>query len=443
MFDQERHDALQRGSLIVFTRYPRPGKSKTRLIEALGPEKAARLQFHILRRVLRAAEGVRGRDKIRICFEGGTVAGLRSLLGSGWVFRRQAEGDLGRKMLLALRSAQEKDSGPLVLIGSDCPDMSSDILNEAFAVLEDRDIVLGPAVDGGFYLLGISGRIGARRIEHILSGIAWGTASVLEQTLQRAGETGLTCGFTGELNDLDVPGDLPDDLSRLFDSECSKISVIVPALNEEKHLGSSLAGINRGDNVQVVVADGGSTDQTLRIAADLGAETVKSSGGRARQMNEGTKRAKGEILLFVHADTEMPFLYDWYIRRAVHEEGYAGGAFSFSLDRPFPGSDWLAFMVNMRSRLLRMPYGDQALFVDKRLFRSIGGYPQTPLLEDVKLITNIKKTGRIVILPAAVRTSSRRWREKGLIRTTFINQLVMFGFCLGISTDTLASLYKK
>ncbi|MGM0664377.1 MAG: TIGR04283 family arsenosugar biosynthesis glycosyltransferase [Thermodesulfobacteriota bacterium] len=443
MTEKERHKASHKGALIVFTRYPEPGKSKTRLIGAIGSEKAARLQFHMLRKALKAAEKVFGRDEIIICLEGGTMSGLQALIGSGWLFSRQAEGDLGQKMLLALCSAGKNNPGPVVLIGSDCPDISPDILRQAFAILKDRDMVLGPAADGGFYMLGINGSIERRLLEYVMTGIDWGTPLVLKQALQRIQEAGLSCGFTAELHDVDRPEDLPDDLSPLFAPDCSRISVIVPALNEEECIASTLDSINRGDNIQVILADGGSRDRTLQIAEDLGAEIVNSGRGRSCQMNEGAGRAEGEILLFVHADTRMPFLYDWYVRGAIVEGRYVGGGFRFSLDQSFPGSAGITLLVNLRSRLLGMPYGDQALFIDGKLFRSMGGYDKTPILEDVKLVTQMNKKGRIVTLPAAVKTSSRRWREKGLFKTTFINQLIMCGYYLGISVDSLASLYKK
>ncbi len=443
MTEKERHKSQHKGTLIVFTRYPEPGKSKTRLIGAIGSEKAARLQFHMLRKALQSAENLFGRDKVIISCEGGTICGLQALIGSGWVFSPQEKGGLGQKMHLAICSARKKNPGPVVLIGSDCPGISPDILRQAFAILKDRDMVLGPAADGGYYLLGINSSMGSRLLEYVMDGINWGTPFVLKQTLQRIQEAGLSYGFTAELNDVDLPEDLPGDLRPFLDSECSRISVIVPALNEEKCIASTLGSINKGDNVQVILADGGSKDLTLQIAACLGAEIVCSGGGRARQMNEGAGRADGEILLFVHADTGVPFLYDWYVRSAVMEGKHVGGGFSFSLDLPFPGSAGITLLVNLRSRLLGMPYGDQALFINEKLFRSIGGYEQAPILEDVKLVTQMKKMGRIVTLPAAVKTSSRRWREKGLMKTTFINQLIMCGYYLGISADTLASLYRK
>lgn len=443
MTEKERHKVSHKGALIVFTRFPEPGKSKTRLIGSIGSEKAARLQFHMLRKALQAAEAIFGRDEIIVCFEGGTMSGLQALIGSGWRFSKQAKGDLGQKMLLAICSAGEKNPGPVVLMGSDCPDISPGILRQAFAILKDRDMVLGPAADGGFYLLGIKGSIERRLLEYVMTGIEWGTPLVLKQTLQRIQEAGLSWGFTAELNDVDVPEDLPENISLLYDADCSRISVIVPALNEEECIASTLDSIKRGDNIQVILADGGSRDRTLQIAEDLGAEIVNSGRGRSCQMNEGAARAEGEILLFVHADTRMPFLYDWYVRSAIVEGRHVGGGFGFSLDQPFPGSAGIALLVNLRSRLLGMPYGDQALFIDGKLFRSMGGYDRAPILEDVRLVTQMKKMGRIVTLPAAVKTSSRRWRKKGLIKTTFINQLIMCGYYLGISPDTLAYLYRK
>lgn len=232
-----------------------------------------------------------------------------------------------------------------------------------------------------------------------------------------------------------MPGDLESNDHLL-------ISLILPTLDEEEVLEATLKSLSFGNNLEFIVVDGGSRDKTPAIAEAFGAKLVRSKPGRGRQMNLGAARAKGQILVFVHADTRLPFLYDWALRRVI-ANGAAGGAFEFALDNPFPGSTMVTRMVGLRSRYLKTPYGDQALFVRSDVFARIGGYPEIPILEDVHFWRALKKTGRVRIIGLSAVTSGRRWRELGVLKTTLINQLIMGGDRLGISPWKLVKLYRR
>lgn len=428
--------------MILFSRFPEPGRTKTRLIPTLGPEGAARLQYRLLTRLLREATRVLPGKQVEILFQGGTEKGMKSLFGNQWSFVRQPAGGLGQKMLGALTTALQKGAQGVLLCGSDCPDLTSDIMDQGFELLVGNDLVLGPALDGGYYLVGARQGVPLDRLKPVFEGIDWGTDRVLAQTREKVAAQGLDLGLTPRLQDIDHPGDL-DCLPRDLESgDEPLISLILPTLNEEEVLGKTLQSVRSGMNVEIIVADGGSADRTTQVAARFGATVLASGPGRGRQMNQGAVRARGEILVFVHADTRLPFLYDCVVRRTL-SAGAVGGGFEFALDKSFPGSTLVTRMVGLRSRYLQAPYGDQAFFVRSDVFAGLGGYPEIPILEDVHFWRALKKRGqvRLIALPAV--TSGRRWQKLGVVKTTLINQLIMSGDFLGISPKTLSKLYRR
>lgn len=201
----EQESGLTRMRLILFTRYPEPGKTKTRLIPALGPERAARLHKHLTERTLTVArqlEQSRG-VSIEIRWEGGSEDLFKRWLGGGLSFEHQGEGDLGARMARAVREAFDAGMRGVIVIGSDCPGLTVDVLEQAADSLRATDVVLGPAADGGYYLFGLS-----RELPSLFEEIPWGTAEVLLKTIRRASERGLRPVFLRSLGDIDRPEDL-------------------------------------------------------------------------------------------------------------------------------------------------------------------------------------------------------------------------------------------
>jgi uncharacterized protein len=192
--------------LIVFTRYPIPGKTKTRLIPALGAAGAANLHCqmteHTLAQVRQLqADGV----AIEVHYAGAEFdRDLADWLGADLVYRSQGDGDLGDRMALAIKTAVDAGYERVIIIGTDCPGLSADILQLAFQQLRDRDVVLGPAIDGGYYLIGMQ-----RFIPELFVGIDWGTSAVRQQTIEIATKLGLSMGDLPLLADIDRPEDLP------------------------------------------------------------------------------------------------------------------------------------------------------------------------------------------------------------------------------------------
>jgi rSAM/selenodomain-associated transferase 2 len=228
-----------------------------------------------------------------------------------------------------------------------------------------------------------------------------------------------------------------------FHPERTSISIIIPTLDEADFIAATLASIPREPELEVIVVDGGSRDETPAIARSLGAQVFHSDPGRARQMNLGAAKARGEVLLFLHADTCLPEGFAGRIHQSLRNPRVAAGAFCLRLEPPLKGSAWIERMANWRAEKFHLPYGDQALFVSAAKFKELGGYKEIPLLEDVELVRRLRRVGRLAMIPVPVAASSRRWRKLGVWKTTWINQLILIGYFLGIPPGKLASWYYR
>jgi len=427
--------------LILLTRWPQPGQAKTRLIPALGPAGAAELQRRLTERTLATGLELIRRLPARLELRGAGAdpAAFRRWLGLAPLIRAQDPGDLGRRMDLALGAALAEGEQRVVLIGSDCPGLTPAILEQAFAALAGHDLVLGPALDGGYYLVGLS-----RPAPAIFRDIAWGGERVLRQTLRKAEALDLKTALLPPLADLDRPEDLPllDSAPPLTRRPTAPevISVVIPALNEAAHLPAAIASA-AGPGVEVIVVDGGSRDESLALAREAGVLALAGFRGRARQQNLGAALARGGVLLFLHADSRLPAGWAAEVRRVLADPGLALGCFRFALDQPLPGARLVERMVHLRTRLLGLPYGDQALFLPRALFTALGGFAEMPIMEDYDLVRRAGRLGRVVQARLAAPTSGRRWRALGVLRTTIVNQAMLLGHALGLAPERLARLY--
>jgi rSAM/selenodomain-associated transferase 2 len=223
----------------------------------------------------------------------------------------------------------------------------------------------------------------------------------------------------------------------------TKISIIIPVLNEASSITGVIQQALTGKNIEIIVSDGGSQDQTLEVVNSLGVTTIQSLPGRAQQMNQGAKKATGEILLFLHADTYLPDGFDHEIRQILAQPQTLAGAFQLKIATHLRGIRWVEKMVNWRSHMLQFPYGDQAIFLKSSTFWQMGGFPLLPIMEDFELIRKLRRRGKITITSRAVLTSGRRWQHLGILKTTLLNQLIIIGYCLGISPQRLAQCYRR
>lgn len=430
--------------LIVFARFPEAGQTKTRLIPALGAERAARLQEALTRRTLEVARELR---RLRSChlevrFSGGDMAQMSRLFGTEWQLAPQQGADLGERLEQAIDAAVRDGAKRVLVIGTDCPEIESTTLADALDALAHADVVLGPALDGGYYLIGLNGN----RPE-LLRGIDWGTDQVLRQTLERARQTRCTVHQLRPLSDVDYPEDLlvcrrlPAEFSEILPtSTAGRVSIIIPTLNEERTIEQTLLPVVGRNEIEVIVADGGSVDETVSIARRMAALVVPVRPGRGRQMNAGSALASGETLLFLHADTRLPENFQAAIRSKLNHK-VAAGAFRLRIDDSRGVLRWIEWGANLRSQFLQRPYGDQGLFVRAELFHQIGGFPNWPLLEDYEFCRRLRGHGRIVLANEPATTSARRWNRVGIVRTTMINQITIAAFHFGVSPQRLARWY--
>ncbi|MCH7885528.1 MAG: TIGR04283 family arsenosugar biosynthesis glycosyltransferase [Planctomycetes bacterium] len=217
-----------------------------------------------------------------------------------------------------------------------------------------------------------------------------------------------------------------------------RLSVIIPTFNEERTIGHTLDRVRGGSAWEVIVVDGRSTDRTREIARAYGATVVESPPGRGRQLAVGASIATGDTLLFLHADTSLPSGFDDYVFGALDQPGVCAGAFRLLIDGEGRSFRLIEKMVNFRSRARQMPYGDQAIFVRARVLHEAGGFPDLPIMEDYVLIRRLQRIGRVVIAPATVVTSARRWIDHGVWRTTLRNQVCIAAYRLGVSPARIA-----
>jgi rSAM/selenodomain-associated transferase 2 len=229
-----------------------------------------------------------------------------------------------------------------------------------------------------------------------------------------------------------------------------RVSVILPALNEEASLPAAIRSAREAGADEMIVVDGGSTDGTVEAARLLADIVIGRPAGRAAQMNAGVRSSSGDILVFLHADTLLPPGSLDAVRAAVGEGGISGGAFSVRL-AVSPSSSLYrkailrltGRMIGVRSRIFRTYTGDQAIFIRRDAFDSIGGFPEIPLMEDVEFSRRIAARGKTVLLPVRISTSGRRWETFGPVRTILLMWGLRLAYSLGMPPARCAELYRR
>lgn len=238
---------------------------------------------------------------------------------------------------------------------------------------------------------------------------------------------------------------------------CVKIAVVIPALEESEQIAGAIetaqaAGISGGEpgpegagrvEIDVLVVDGRSLDQTASVARRAGARVLVCEGGRARQLERGWRAVHADVVLFLHADTRLSPDWARCVAEAMRDPAVAGGAFRLRFDSPGWALRLVEWSVQIRVALLALPYGDQAIFVRRSVLEAIGGLPPVPMMEDLDLVRAMKRHGRVRTLPQVATTSARRYLDHGIGRTVFRHLLALLAWRAGFNRARVAAWYSQ
>ncbi len=224
-----------------------------------------------------------------------------------------------------------------------------------------------------------------------------------------------------------------------------RLSIIIPVLNEARSLQAHLPLLQsaRAAGHELILVDGGSTDDGPALAAPLVDKLVRSPAGRAAQMNAGAAQASGDVLLFLHVDTRLPEGAITLLQQAFVQPAVQWGRFDVQLSGTQPAFRVIETMINLRSRVSGVATGDQALFLRAGLFHAIGGFPAIPLMEDVAITKTLRRLSRPLCLRERVTTSSRRWEQHGIVRTVLLMWWLRLLYVCGVSPARLRDMYSK
>lgn len=454
----------ERRAVILFTRIPYPGHTKTRLMPYYTPVQCAELHSCFLRDIHRNLQGIDA-DLFIYYAEPGDPDNLVQIFGrqmdkssGGWkygrgrvVYRRQSGEDLGERMYAAMEEVFREGYDHCVLTGTDLPDLTKGIFDDAFTRLKTHDAVLGPTRDGGYYL------IGSNAPQHIFfEDQVYGGSTVFENTAAAILDHGLSLSLAEVLSDVDTRKDLIHRLDRRrknpeapfshtdrFILQHVKISVIVPVCNEENMIRNIQKELQRTfASCEVIFVDGKSTDGTLsRIDPEM--MILNSEKGRARQMNLGAEEASGDILFFLHCDSKLPAHPQREIRHVYAE--HLAGCFRIG----FPTRRFLmltnSILSNRRARNEGIMFGDQGIFIDRRLFFKMGEFPDIPLMEDYQFSLNLKRHGiSNGVAHEKIISSDRRYPRstKGTLRLMKKMYDMRQMYLHGADPGKLAKMYK-
>lgn len=439
--------------LIIFTRYPLPGTTKTRLIPALGPERAADCQRQMTEHTVAIARSLQTVRPVHIDirFTGGTQIQMQQWLGADLALVPQGEGDLGARLSRSFQTAFDNGATRVIAIGIDCPQLDRRRLVQAFESLHQQTGVIGPATDGGYYLIGLS-----QWVPELFNQIAWGTETVLAETQAIAAARQIALAYLDPLNDVDYPEDLTLWQQVKANPAATAISVIIPLLNEAQTIDATLDHLLLAPqeptlpnppalppSIEVIAVDGGSQDNTVEKVRDRGIPVIQTQPNRAYQMNIGAQAATGDCLLFLHGDSWLPPDFGPQVQQCLSQPDVIAGAFDLKIRDPYFSLRWVEWGIYWRSRWFQMPYGDQGIFLKAETFHRLGGFPNLPIMEDFEFVRQLKQQGRIAMVPNPVHTSARRWQALGVVRTTLINQVMIAAYALGVSPSTLAHWYRQ
>ncbi|MBI5362441.1 MAG: TIGR04283 family arsenosugar biosynthesis glycosyltransferase [Planctomycetes bacterium] len=452
--------------ICILAKAPVRGEVKTRLARDIGTEGATMLAAAFLRDTVALA---RSRAWARVLVAHSGDVEKIGFLPPAVETCIQGSGDLGERMERVFHGELQR-TPRVIIIGTDCPALSGEMLDAAEAALDTHDAVIGPTSDGGFYLLGL------RRCPHgLLRGLPWSTSDTRGRLVARLASSRFQVADTGlsfDVDDLDglqnarehlavsanlapesqrviaelTPGVPLDNRSaRDFGQSGLRVSVVIPVLDEAARIAKRLEELRHHPVHEVIVVDGGSTDATRSIVRQFpDVRLILAAPGRARQMNEGARAAGGDVVLFLHADVALPAHAMPLVRQTLADPQAVAGAFrTWTVaddDAQAPWWRFLLHLADLRSRYSSHPYGDQAIFVRRTSFWRVGGFPDQPLMEDLELSCRLHSEGKLRILPVRVLVSGRRFLYRPIYYALMINLFPLL-YHMGVSPTRLARWY--
>jgi rSAM/selenodomain-associated transferase 2/rSAM/selenodomain-associated transferase 1 len=447
---------IEKRCVVLFTKYPEKGTVKSRLSRYYGEDFVVDLYRNFITDTLDTLS--EGHYSYRVAFyPGDKKSEMIDEFGSKHLYMPQTGPDLGERMKNAMVDLFSDGFRSILVIGSDIPDLPNHILESAFRALENHDAVIGPSVDGGYYLIGMQE---SKFLPDVFDGLMWGTNTVFQETMKKFIKKRCSPHILPMWRDVDRPVDVNDYMRRNENTEFTRshtmtflrtamscqFSIIIPVLNESGIINDTIEHVRNipgSNNGEIIVVDGNPRGDTIGAIKSNKVVKLISKPGRGNQMNAAADVAQGTILIFLHADTRLPREAFDHIVSVMNNNSYIGGAFDLGID-----SDRFIFRLieqaaSLRSRTTRIPYGDQVIFMRKDYFESLGGYKSIPIMEDVDLMKRVKKrNGRICIINDKVLTSSRRWDEEGIFYGTLRNwSLITLYFC-GVSPARLVKFYQ-
>lgn len=438
-------------AVILFTRVPIPGKTKTRMMPYLTETQCADLHTCFLKDIAVECGTCEADIFVSYAPENQGEEKLKTILGEQKGYFRQDGDDLGSRMYHAIEKVLDMGYEKCLLMGTDIPEVSVEALKRAYRVLEGQDVVFGRTTDGGYYLVGMK-----RPIPEVFGLKEYGHGKVLEETVQELRQKGISVGYTVTYSDMDTREDVEEYRQRMRKSERlkrsrtgrylaanAKISVIIPLYNEEKTIDRMQAQLRPLlKRCEVIFVDGASTDRTLqKITSEF--TVLHAPKGRARQMNCGALQSTGDILFFLHCDSELPEKPLEEIRSVMRD--YRAGCFGIAFH------SWNFFMFtcrvisNHRIKDRKVMFGDQGIFLDRSLFFEAGMFREIPVLEDYQFSLTLKEMGvSLGMCKKRIYTSDRRFPRGTIAKLALMwrmNRLRKM-YRDGVAVEKIDSLYQ-
>ena len=451
-FEMDHHQQVH-CALAVYVKNPNRSGVKSRLAKGLSAHYAKQFYKHALACLQEDLQLI-ARMGITVFICPADVLDLKwaqQYWQTPFVLAQIQNDNLGDRMQHTIAHLRKCGFNQVCIIGSDAPTLPISHILSCQQQLESHDVVLGPALDGGIYLLGANLKLAD------LTTIPWSSHQVFDDLKALLKQQALRIGIGPSWYDVDTIADfkrLKNDLEpttrarkKLYHwlEQLPRVSIVIPVLNEGKQIKSLISQLQQLHPIaEIIIVDGGSEDNTWDACDIEGVKRLQiKKANRAVQMNHGAQLASGNILLFLHADCHLSQAAFTAMIDLFSDDKINGGCFRYHL----AGSDqnwhyrWINFGVRARVKLFKLAYGDQGYFVRKNIFNDIGAFKVLPLLEDVEWFSRLKKTKNVVILKEKLITSARRIQQRGWIRSSIINNLIVMLYFCGVQPALLARIY--